>query len=303
LVSVYTQAGRELAAELEQLFFSNNAMQKAALYNRITGILARLRKYGNTWAEIEIDRFFKEADAMAAGLIAKAKLPNAMTQWSAVNEEAVRAAVSNMKNSLDPAYTSISNLANRIMRRTRLDDQLDANLQSIVAKGIATGQSQAKLRMAIADKIRKQFSDGIVSIIASNGRQMRFSLDYYAGMVAHQSERQAMSLATITRAQQNGMDLVKVSENPSTINDYCNAYRGKVYSISGTSQTYPALATCPRGGPPFHVWCKHSLAIFIPDFYSEEAKAEAANTNPKYLITADQNEKQIIKNWWADHRG
>lgn len=114
-------------------------------------------------------------------------------------------------------------------------------------------------------------SEGLLPNINTAGRTSTFAADYYLSLITQTRLMAETRQLAITTAATSGTDLVQVSPNPSTIGDYCDLYRGRVFSISGTTPGYPALADCPNGGPPFHPWCWHYL---IP---VQEDSSEALN--------------------------
>ena len=86
----------------------------------------------------------------------------------------------------------------------------------------------------------------------------RWDLSTYARMCARTIAAEAMSEATINRALDLGLDLVKVSKHVHP-EDICSPYEGRIYSISGESNRYPKLTV----RPPFHPNCRHTISIYI----------------------------------------
>lgn len=105
----------------------------------------------------------------------------------------------------------------------------------------------------IAGKIMAKLKDMISGgdFIKINGRS--FNLKSYAELVARTRMREAGTEATIEQCKQYDNDLVEIPEHASVCEE-CIPHIGKVFSISGTSDTYPEL---PDGGPPWHPndWC------------------------------------------------
>lgn len=298
LVGLYIQAAEQLASLLEEMNFSQGSRQHT-IYAQVLRILRELRTVTSQWGATAIDEFFRRADKREVTRIAKLISDRELkAEFTQIHEGAVDALVRGMLNDVDKAFTSISVQAQRILRGSRTESAVDAEMRRQTALGLAAGESREGIRRRIGQTLRKQYRDGIVAITGSNGRTYRYSLDYYASLVGHQTQRQAMTLAVLMRAQENGFDLVRVSPNPSTVGDYCDAYRGRVFSISGSDARFPPLALTPNGGPPFHPWCKHSIHTFVPELYDDEAVEEFSDVNPDFLLKpGEQNHKRILKMW------
>lgn len=81
------------------------------------------------------------------------------------------------------------------------------------------------------------------------------------------------NIATLTRLRARNIDLVVVLG--STSPRFCTAFRGKVFSISGTHPRWPALSTLPRGGAPFHPRCTKRYAAFVEEAATPDELARA----------------------------
>lgn len=284
LVSIYADAARSLAQLLEEMTIST-PNRRLVIYQQVLRILRQLKDEASDSGRELIEETFKTFDERAIRGLGKILTDVELSSaWNQVNEVAVESLVSEMTGFFDKGLDSVKALASRIVRKSGLDKDLDVELRTTVARGLARGESRIGNTSAVRQMLRKSYKDGMVKILGSNGRYYNYTLDYYAGLVTHQTQRQAMTLATITRAQQNNYDLVRVSPNPSTVGDFCDFYAGKVFSITGSDSRFPALAELPNSGPPFHPFCKHSLAIFIPDFYDAEQLEEMGDVDENALL-------------------
>jgi len=90
-----------------------------------------------------------------------------------------------------------------------------------------------------------------------------------------------------------------VSANFSTVEDFCDAYRGRIYSLSGTDPLAPPLASLPNGGLLFHPNCLHALSAWVREFEGEAQYQARAVTDPRFLNisarVAQRRWKQIGK--------
>jgi hypothetical protein len=98
-------------------------------------------------------------------------------------------------------------------------------------------------------------------MLAHCKHHQRFEIDgvtytpkQYVDLIAHTALREAQTKATLESCRQYENDLVIISSH-GTICEECIPFEGNIYSISGTSQTYPMLEKMP----PFHPNCQHSM--------------------------------------------
>ena len=79
------------------------------------------------------------------------------------------------------------------------------------------------------------------------------------------------------------IDLVVVSDNHSVVNDFCDAYRGRIYSLNGYAKSAPLLWSLPNGGPPFHKGCRHSIQVYAGRLDNDRQAERRAQTDPRFL--------------------
>jgi hypothetical protein len=88
-----------------------------------------------------------------------------------------------------------------------------------------------------------------------------------------------------------GLDLVRIVGRIS--DNFCTAWLGQVFSLSGRHPTYPALAALPGGGPPFHPNCSKSSAPFIEDLAdATDERVAAGDPDARKLIGMSAAEAQ-----------
>lgn len=150
-------------------------------------------------------------------------------------------------------------------------------------------------RLSVQNKIQSK----TIALRAKNGRMYRYESRYYLKMLKHTAVMDAVSNAVIHSARNGAGDLVQISPQPSTIGDYCDAYRGQVFSVSGQSSSFPPLSITPQGGPPFHPWCHHYL---LP--ITNERAASMKTVLPPGFASLGQrgaNPREFQKLWLARH--
>lgn len=131
--------------------------------------------------------------------------------------------------------------------------------RSLMFGQLPPGMQTTGSRTEDAVRLRSFLSRSLVTVSSRTGGVFRYDPLYYLKLVAHTAAGEARKNAVLQEVSQQGIEYVRISPNPSTIGDYCDHYRGRVFSVSGQSQDFPPLSVCPNGGPPFHPWCHHYL--------------------------------------------
>lgn len=255
LIEKVRARAEELIRLLALLPFAEGA-EKDRLIRSISAVLRVVEQDVREWAEIALQEVADEHDEFllpflsVAGVaaIADQLVENTARELNAVVSTTVRSIQGYAQTLANPssAATAVNKALNR---RSRL--QLHA----------LEGAEKASIAAQLEGALNQHF----VRILGRDGRIYTYALDYWMAMQAQMSRGLLRRQLTLARAIEAGMDLVQISNNPSTIGDFCDLYRGKVFSISGEHPYYPPLAYCPNGGTPFHPWCRHVMFPVILD--------------------------------------
>lgn len=76
-----------------------------------------------------------------------------------------------------------------------------------------------------------------------------------------------------TRWKRSKIDLVRVIGSRSV--NFCTAYVGLVFSISGKSRQYPPVAMMQNGGCPCHVGCTKSFVAYVEELATDAVRSAA----------------------------
>lgn len=298
LVGFYVTASNQLGTLMSQLL-DLPPQQRFAVMQRVQNVLRQLQDRTERWAAFNLPRIYKEADDQAIDILRRAGLGEFLA--SEVDAQAIEGLGQGLLGPLEKARQSVEFQATKIFRSTSLAREfpsLALQAERRVAVGLTQRETFIAIEREIASTLRQTFSNNVVSILGSDGRRHRFGLDFYAAMVAQNARSQARSAATVVRARQAGHDLVRVTANKSLTGDWCDAYRGRVYSLSGESNIYPWIGLIPNGGPPFHPWCRHGMTIFIPAFHSEAQQRAFADTQSRFLMRPNERDpNRVIRAW------
>ena len=259
LLDEYSGAADRLADYMTQLVMEDDPRERQAIYMLIIAILLRLQEMTRNWSYDAIYSAYRESTINAQGILLAAGVED-LGAWNPENEYEIEAMSQAFTSEMHGATASIQANAARAKNGSSL--YVFAGLGASIAIQSQLKKMSAGRSAVLRANMRNAFREGIVSVLGRNGRYYHYALDYYANMAATRARYQAMSQATLNVCAASGWDLVRVSPNPSTIGDYCDEYRGKVFSISGGNTTYPTVDMLPGGGCPMHPHCRHYLIPF-----------------------------------------
>ena len=272
LLRAWRHAAREIADRAFRMGLARTAREALKELRQIRDILRDLDRASARYVQDLIDEVWRQADAKTIEQLGRRGIEPVNDDWTEANDEGVKHLALATIALLAAATAGIGRRAEELFQRGRMTARLER---------LAGGGSM--LSAGIAEEVRGQLTRGIVQITGRDGVSRQYMGDGYAGLVADHARQQAMSQGALYRISQNGEDLTMVSANFSLIGDFCDAYRGRVYSISGTHPVAPPLAALPNGGPPLHPRCLHVLQPWIAEFEGEERTAARMVTDPRFL--------------------
>src|SRR5690625_1152160 len=166
----------------------------------------------------------------------------------------------------------------------------------ILASEAAYRESETLTRRQLSQRLMNEFvKEGVTGIARSDGATMR--LDTYSEMLARSQTLNASRQGNLNRLQERGNDLVLISEHYRCSN-LCENYQGRIFSLSGESEEYPALeeATEPsEEGHLFHWNCRHTLSPYIPGLTEVPKPGETHRRNQE-MYEAEQRQRAIERN-------
>ena len=269
---------KDLALKFKELSRSNGHSRFAAS-RAILAILAALRARVSIFANSELRKFYQETDReivkrlKAAGVTV---LPLPKGSYFPIGQQMVA--------DVDRAIASVSTLNQQGLEGNFLHLLPLSRIHTLTAEEI--GPAGAK---AFADLATKRQ----VSVPTTGGRTRSYGISYYLSMVLASAFVRARVQAALDRTAEGGGDLVRVSPNPSTIGDFCDAYAGKVFSVNGERSDVPKLSQAVGGGPPFHVNCLHWLINLPPNY--QPTRGDIVHEN--WLVRNQQDAERVVKEW------
>lgn len=274
-----------VAAQLASYYKDATARLKKVVLHPPGGTQAS-REYRQAWAANQIqqlDRYMLALKGKASGWVGK-NIPAAMTagvklaheqavdagvktpgalvegSFSLIDQHVVRTLAIDTVADLHRAADSIADRGKSVLRQTAQQGLAESEINKILAGGVIEGRPLDTIR-----RLKAELEEIHGETVEVNGKN--FDVGYYAEMVARTKTRQATVVARHERLGDLGLDLVAIIGRLS--DNFCSAFLGQVFSLSGKSTKYPAYASLPGGGPPFHPNCSKSTRPFIEELASD----------------------------------
>lgn len=191
--------------------------------------------------------------------------------FAIVDSRAVEILARDTAADLNNAARGAADRAKTLLRQTAQHGLAERDINRIVAGGIVEGTPRETIQ-----KLREGFEKvhgETVPITDKNGQVRNYEARDYARLVARTKTREAVVTAQHERLEEVGVDLVAIVGRVSR--NFCTAFLGQVFSLSGKSDKYPAYDSLPGGGAPFHPNCSKSTRPFI-DYLASKPQLDLA---------------------------
>jgi hypothetical protein len=205
--------------------------------------------------------------AVAAG-VSKDAAPIKAT-FNLVDTRAVQKFAQDTVGDCYKAADSMGDRAGTVLRQTAQLQLPEASINKILAGGLIEGKPVQTIRN-LREEMRRVYGE-VVQV-----GKVNLPVNYYAEMVARTKTREAVVTAKHERLQEMNLDLVAIVGRISK--NFCTAFLGQVFSLSGASDKYPAYSDLRDGGPPFHPNCSKSTRPFIEELANAKQIAMAQTT-------------------------
>ena len=262
--------------------------ERLLLHRQLQKQVGRLRIIAQQWVSRFMPQFYAEAEAKLRGTLERAGIRATV---SASNQ--IGAISLGFLERVNSALFSLNALGSRLLRAGDSIEALDPASRQQIVRRVNAGIAPELARARAFDDFSKRISEHPLAVIGPSGQTRHYEMAYYASMVAQSAMVLAQSLPPKVYGPELGADLVRVSDNPSLHGDECDAYAGRVFSLSGAHPKFPALANTPNGGCPFHVNCLHTIELLL-----DEPPASEEPANPAYL----SSDHRVVAKAWAARR-
>lgn len=260
---------------------------------RIDAILRELKGRASGWIGRRMPQAYRDGLALADRQATEAgvRVPGSGLAggFAVIDERTITILARDAYADLEKAADSMGDRSRRLLRTTAQEGLSEADINRILAGGAIEGRPLDTIRN-LREELRRVHGD-TVEITTRNGGTMNFEVGYYAEMVARTRTREATVLARHERLEELGLDLVAIVGRVS--NNFCTAFLGQVFSLSGKSAKYPAYSRLPGGGPPFHPHCTKSTRPFVEELATDRQLSAAQGVgDASLLLGMDQTEAQ-----------
>jgi hypothetical protein len=269
------------------------------------------------WIQEQTGRAFVLGDRDAARGLKAELAKNAKstspvkTGFGVINKTQLRAQVAGMQALTKGVQEDIRRELGFMIRRTQLTLQKNEAIRDITTKGVIRGKTGQRIADDLASMILGKKVDPAVkkrlreigfrgddferferiargTVIRVGSKRM--SVRAYSNLVARTQLREAHTLGTIVRLQQNNIDHVRISRHRQSEIDECTPYAGKVFYIGPLAKDplgFRPLREIPNGGPPFHPNCRHVALEYVVPLKSEseiEERVASSKAIPRRFL-------------------
>ncbi len=250
LIEVYTKAEKNLIDIIVKKQIQGNSIRfYAEMLKQVQQEMLRLKVYNTQWATDITKQLYIQAFEEQLKIL---NIDN--YSFTSLHKEAVELITNNIVNSLNNAIDVVGRRTEDSIRKIGLSSAVDK-----FATGYTIKQQQERLKKELLDK-------NITSIKDKLGRNI--NVVSYASMVARSVVAETQNTCIKNLAKEYNHDLVKMSYHATSCH-ICSSYEGKIYSISGNSEEYPALDTVPGfkdGYNNIHPNCKHRIFVYVKKY-------------------------------------
>lgn len=238
LIQIYLKAETDIINEIACLRSLGLAdYHVVAALRRVQTILQGMQSEAWTYTPRMIEGYFyvRHPDLRkmpTTSLQALSGYLNAVALTAEQTDIVQRLTLSMMANIEEASNTVVRTLEDYLVGRQEPDPFRSSGL-STVAEIEAEGTRRGKVDQFVKDLQR----DGVTAFVDKAGRRWR--LHTYAAMVTRTTSRQAEVLSVITRDPAHDLYTIIGTDDPCGL---CATYQNRVYSKSGTSDTFPPLA-------------------------------------------------------------
>jgi hypothetical protein len=268
------------------------------LLRQVEQIRLRLNAASAAWVGKNVPQAYANgivrADKQIVEVGLKPKASPFTGSFSVVDEGTVKVFARDTLSDLNKASDSMAARGKTVLRTIAEQGLGREKLNRILAGGVIEGAPVETIR-TLRDELKKIHGE-TVPIVDKNGDTINYAAKDYAEMVARTQTRQATTIARHERLESNGVDLVSIVGRVST--NFCTAFLGQVFSLSGKSDKYPALSSLPGGAgpyppPPFHPHCSKSTRPFVDYLANDKQLRDAVIlADAKKLLGMDTSKAQ-----------
>lgn len=170
----------------------------------------------------------------------------------------------------------------------------DDAYRQVIAEATAVSSTGAMTRRQAAQMALDRFADmGITGFRDRAGRN--WDMASYAEMATRSASGRAAIQGHFDRLQENGYDLVIVSDAPGEC-DICREWEGRILSLTGQTPGYPTVDEA-RGSGLWHPSCRHEATAYIPGLTEQPKRTDLADPEGYEIRQRQRAIERNIRKW------
>lgn len=265
---IYLKAQGDMTRRLSSIDLTSfQRYRTEQLLSQINSMIDEIDVRAYNWAKRSVKHSYRSGVNYGADHLRRMKVVRSVKYDALIHRQAVDVLTDAVATDLLEINGVIRRNVSRYIRATQQRIIEDRNISKALAESALHGEARRSTSDRLLSQFRKRMEAG--EFIEINGRKYR--PETYSELVARTRMREASSQGTVNTCLQYGNDLVQVSIHQDIDgDDICNEYEGRIFSLSGTSKTYPMLDHMP----PFHPNCRHVLLPITEEAAERRSKQQ-----------------------------
>jgi len=252
-----------------------------ALLESVNAEIKKLLAINNNWVNQVVPKIYNEARQGIIDTFVNAGLDALENPaFRTVHSGAIQVLQQNLYDNLSKGTIQVGRKIRDELRTGILD------ISAIQTSGALTPTE------ATAEVLQNFAEQGIFDVTYANGAKV--SIDSYVDMAVKTTVDSSINRATINQSEEFDNDLVKMSYHSSSC-PICALYEGRVYSISGNDERYPALNDINDGNMEtygtVHPNCRHRMLPYIEELDENAEEARKVSNQPFEDNRSEQSKK------------
>lgn len=226
-------------------------LEKERILKEIDEELRKLSDQSDSWFNTNLKGAYKEGSSDIVGYLEKLGVKRMI--YDKYDTESIANLVGNSKMLMNEAISGIHRSSSNILSK-----HTKAKLQAVIAEGRVEKQTLKE----ITNSLVKEISKNEVYLLDSHGR--RWDIEKYSELFARTEMMNTYNQGSVNQMLHRGLDLAYVTSYASCQCDICQAWEGKVISLTGKTEGYPTLDDAYADGL-FHPNCKHRIRPYYEE--------------------------------------
>jgi hypothetical protein len=258
LRSLYAEAEEKIKKKLSRLdITAKERYRSQMILTEVRNVIRGLNAETKKWVLKNIPRGYERGFDIAGARLKILGVTRRVDFDAQIHTSSINILADEVTRDLLEANRSINKNISSYIRRTQQKIIEDNKISRMIASGVIEGVS----RRNISDKMLAEIKTnmGAEKFIKINGRM--YQPKKYAELVARTRMREATSRAVKSTCLQYEVDLVQWDVHSGACEE-CQQFSGRVFSISGSNEEFPALTI----QPPVHPNCECNLLPVTQSF-------------------------------------